>query len=146
MKLKRSAFFVTLGLVLAGLGLVLLPRQSESMQQPASKEHQLVIKKVRNKWVVEAPELGTVPPGQVRRLKAKRGHKIVWTAQGTDAYFQFLDDKLFGNYTRTVKKGKKLILTVGNGARSGVHYYAVFCMADSVFAEGGSPPSIEIDN
>lgn len=108
--------------------------------QPPVKEHQLTIKKVRNKWkvIVGQDTLRT-------RITAKRGEKITWVAEGTDAYFQFMGNKLFGNYTRTLKDGKKLTLVVGNNARKGIHYYAVFCTADMEYAEGESPPQIGVE-
>ena len=105
-----------------------------------AKEHKLKILKVNNKWkVVHEEDITKV------KIKAKRGEKIVWTASGSDMYFQFMDEKLFGNYTRTLKDGQKLVLPIGSEAKLGSHPYAVFCLTDKAFATGESPPTIIVE-
>ncbi len=140
--MKKYIWVVLSGGLLLGLfslfsgGFYSLPGQG---QKPII-EHQLTIKKVHNKWkvIVGQDTLRT-------RITVKRGEKITWTAEGTDAYFQFTGYKLFGNYTRALKDGKKLTLMVGSEAPKGIHYYAVFCTADNKYAEGESPPRIVVE-
>jgi hypothetical protein len=103
-------------------------------------EHHLSITKVHNKWkVVDSVDTSRTA------VSAKRGERIVWEADGSDVYFQFMDDKLFGDYTRSLKANQRLVMVVGNGARSGEHPYAVFCVADNEYATGDSPPKIIIE-
>lgn len=108
-----------------------------SQNQPTT--HKLTIKQVNNKWKV------VVSGTTITEVKAKRGDKIEWTAEGTDAYLQFLDTELVGSFTKKVPKGGKLTLPVSSAAKRGVNYYAVFCTATNDYAEGGSPPKIIIE-
>ena len=102
------------------------------------KDHQLTIKRVGDKWKVF---LTGDPTGKV---KAKKKDKITWYADGSDVFFEFMDDKLFGKYKDKLKAGKHLKLPITEGADSGKHKYAVFCLADLEFADGDSPPEIDI--
>lgn len=109
------------------------------LQNPPA-QHNLLVTKVQSKWkVVDAQDTTSTT------VKAKRGEQIIWTAKGSDVYFQFLDDKIFGDYARSLKDGKKLVLTVGAGAKTGPNPYAVFCISDLEYATGGSPPVIIVD-
>ncbi len=108
--------------------------------QGPPKAVEISITKVKKKWkVVDATDSTKTD------IKGKRGQKIVWTANGSDVYFQFMDENLVGNYTRMLKDGQKLTLVIGPNAKKGVNYYAVFCLSDSTYAEGGSPPKITIE-
>jgi len=87
-------------------------------------------------------------------VKVKKKDTIIWTAEGTDVYFQFPDalfnpegaaDSLTEGYTKFLKDGKKLKLKVKDNAAPGTYEYAVFCTADGVFAKGESPPKIVIE-
>ncbi len=115
--------------------------EANPANQPSQvKEHKLSIQKVKNKWKV-VDEMDTTKT----MVKAKRGERIVWIAKGSDVYFQFMDQKLFGDYTRSLKNGQRLVLTIGSQAKGGPNRYAVFCMADKAFATGESPPVIIIE-
>jgi hypothetical protein len=114
--------------------------QENQEVQNSPKAVEISITKVNKKWkAVESSDHTKID------IKAKRGQKIIWTAEGSDLYFQFMDENLVGNYTRTLKDGKKLTLVIGPNAKKGVNYYAVFCLSDSTYAEGGSPPKITIE-
>ncbi|MFZ0390362.1 MAG: hypothetical protein WAN36_07860 [Calditrichia bacterium] len=130
--LSSTVIFV----VLIGMGVFLFSQPPE----PPAKTHNLSIKKMNKKWrVVDANDTSRV------HIVAHRGDKIVWYAQGSDVYFQFMDDKIFGGYTRHLKDGQKLVLNVNKLAKSGENRYAVFCLSDNEFATGGSPPTIIIE-
>lgn len=141
--MKRSRLAVLAALTAALLLLVFLtdshPLLSVEYQNPPA-EHNLQVRKVRNKWKVVESQDSTKTT-----VRAKKGEKIIWEAVGSDVYFQFMDDKLFGNYTRVLKDGHKLVLSVGNNAKTGVNHYAVFCIADLEYATGDSPPVIIVD-
>jgi len=105
-----------------------------------SKDHQISIMKIDGKWkVVDAND------HKIRKIKVKRKDKVVWTAMGTDAYFHFIDDKLIGQNDAKVRKDKQFKATIADSVATGTYYYAVFCMADSEFATGDSPPVIIVE-
>ncbi|CAN5467368.1 hypothetical protein BH23BAC3_BH23BAC3_30560 [soil metagenome] len=100
-------------------------------------EHNLVIKIIDNEWRVVLRD-----DESRSTVIAKRGDRIRWSVEDSDASFQFEDENLFGNNTRTVKAGNLLVLAVGDGARVGSYTYAVFIHKDLRFARGESPPRI----
>ena len=102
-------------------------------------KHEVSIKKVGNKWKVVDADTGT------GETKAKKGQNVTWHAHGSDVHIQFMDDKLFGPWTKVVPEGKSRTLGVGNNAQQDANPYAVFCIADKKYAEGGSPPRIIIE-
>ena len=118
-------------------------------QSAPPKVIDLKVVKVKGVWrVVDATDYTKF------QVKVKKKDKIVWTIEGTDASFQFPTnlfdadtpvDSLNNGYTKLVKNGKKLRLKVKADALSGTYEYAVFCTADGVFAQGGSPPRIVIE-
>ncbi|MEJ2636585.1 MAG: hypothetical protein P8184_14995 [Calditrichia bacterium] len=132
-----AAAILLLALLISFAG---LPPSLLSQQPQKPKEHKLSILKIKKKWKVARSNDSTQT-----RVVAQRGDKIVWKAKGSDVFFQFSDDKLFGEYNATLKNGKKLELTVGPEARSGPNVYSVFCLADSSFATGDSPPVIIVE-
>jgi hypothetical protein len=109
----------------------------EQLLKPV-KDHQLIIKKIGDEWKVVLADDSTKT-----KVKAKKKDKITWRAEGTDVFFQFMSEDLFGKF-KDKSKNKKLTLTITENAELGVHKYAVFCLADSQFATGGSPPEIDI--
>ncbi|MEX0736051.1 MAG: hypothetical protein WD182_01320 [Bacteroidota bacterium] len=138
MRYRRFLLLTTaLAAVLTAVVMVGPDARSAIGSQPQVKKHDISILKIKNRWKVVSATGDTV--------KAKRGEQIVWTAVGSDMYFQFMDDKLFGGFTRKLKAGQKLNLPVATGARRGVNAYAVFCLADKEFATGDSPPIIIIE-
>lgn len=115
------------------------PTLEAPQTKEASKEHKLVVKKVQNQWkVILEGDTVTTP-------RAKRGERVTWTAESTDVYFQFMDIRLFGDYTRRLKEGQKLTLVVSANATIGENRYAAFCYADKQYATGDSPPRIIIE-
>jgi plastocyanin len=135
--MKPFRFLVPAIVVALVLTIAIIAAPFVAAKQNQPKEYSLSVKKVENQWKVVSATGDTV--------KAKPGDRVTWTAVGTDAYFQFMDDKLFGGFTRMVKAGQKLTLPVGAGARKGINPYAVFCVAGSQFARGDSPPIIIIE-
>lgn len=104
------------------------------------REHRVSIKKMNNKWKsVDARDSSKTA------VKCRVGEKVIWDAEESDLYFQFMDETLFGVYTTSIKRGDSLTLTVDSRAKRGTHPYAVFCLSDKEFAEGNSPPKIIIE-
>ena len=110
----------------------------EQLLKPV-KDHQLEIKKMDGEWKVFLTE-----DSIKTKVKAKRNDKITWKVEDSDVYFQFMEENLFGKFKNKLKKKGELTLKINGNARLGVHKYAVFCMADSQYATGGSPPEIDI--
>jgi hypothetical protein len=121
-------------------------------------EVNLTIKKIDGEWKV-------VNDSSQTKVKAKKGAKISWTAEGTDVYFQFMEGKLLAKVkdkdkarnseeaaslpeiysTNRVSAGQSQSFIIRASIKRGDYPYAVFCMADSVFATGDSPPKIIIE-
>ena len=112
------------------------------------KNYDLAVMQIDGVWkVVNAADSTTV-------VKVKKNDKIVWTAEGTDAVFQFQDqifDTTDGNYSLSqgfsedLRDGKKLKLKIKKDTPAGTYVYSVFCVADSVYAIGSSPPKIIVE-
>ena len=79
------------------------------------------------------------------RMTIRKPRWISWKAEGTEVFFQFMDEKLFKKYTDKSKKGKPMVLKINGNADKRTYAYAVFCLADSTFATGDSPPRIIVD-
>ena len=107
----------------------------DAVGQP--QEHELIVKKIDNVWrVVQAND-------ETRSdVIVQRGDRIRWVVEGSDASFQFSDDRLFGDGTRRVRDGNPLVLAVRNNSEIGMYTYSVFVHADEEFAVGQSPPRI----
>jgi hypothetical protein len=143
MKPKFVIFIVASFLSMVFLGLFL------SCTSPPAKGVDLKVIKVDGVWkVVLASDYSKTT------VKVKKKDTITWTVVGTDAYFQFPEkllnpvdasDSLKNGYTRSLKDGKKLKLKIKDDAKAGTYDYSVFCTADGVFAEGGSPPRIIVE-
>jgi len=116
---------------------------------PNPKVYELKVIKIEGVWsVVDASDYSK------KKIKVKKKDTIVWTVEGTNAYFQFsnsvfnpkgVSDSLKNGYTKYIADGKKLKLKVKEDAPVGPQVYAIFCSADSVFAQGESPPKIVIE-
>jgi hypothetical protein len=144
-KLNVIAVIVVL-MVLAGIFAGSSTSSFNLFGQNQSKKHKIAIKKMKNKetkmkeWkAVDAED------SLVTKIKVKKGDEITWDADGSDLYFQFMDNQLFGSYTYYLKDGQKLKLTVSSKAEAKTYQYAVFCIADLEFARGDSPPVIVVE-
>ena len=116
---------------------------------PNPKVYELKVIKIEGVWkVVDASDYSK------KKIKVKKKDTIVWTVEGTNAYFQFstsvfnpkgVSDSLKNGSTKYIADGKKLKLKVRDDAPVGTQVYAVFCSTDGVFAQGESPPRIIIE-
>ncbi len=142
--MRRKLFLFITGLLVAVVlaGFIFDP----VFQSP--KKHVFFIEKVGNVWMLVDSTNHTK-----HKVRAHQKDTIIWKAVGSDVYIQFPDSLLdpvgsgnsFKNgYTAFLKNGKRLKLKVKEHAKNGWYDYAVFCMADSTFAIGDSPPKIII--
>ncbi len=129
--------FFTIPLLLMLGGAVPLPEGPAEAPQ-GLPTISLSVKKVGQVWKVV--QTGTTNTD----VRAKKGQKIIFSAEGTDVYFQFGETGLFGGHTKYLQNGKTLNLVVGNVA-NGTYVYAAFCLGPKEYAEGGSPPKIIVD-
>jgi hypothetical protein len=141
MKALRTAALAVFAVFILIGGLMNAPSELFGVElQGPPAEHNLSIMKVQNQWKVVLAQDTTVTT-----VRAKKGDKIIWTAKGSDVYFQFMDDKIFGKFTKVLKDGETLMLPVAATAKTGPNPYAVFCIADLEFATGDSPPVIIVE-
>jgi|GEM_PF-2344020 len=142
--MEKFLWFVMIPIFILGVSMTgdegTLREGPELTPPPPPATHELEIKKVNNKWKVVLKSDSTKTT-----VHAKRGDKIVWTAVGTDAYFQFMDEYLVGKFTDFARAGTTKPLNIGNKAKDSINVYAVFCLTDKVFATGESPPMIIIE-
>ena len=140
MKRKPILLIVAIAIVISAASFPGESRKLNGEVLPmAPKDHQLSIKKINDEWKVVLTQDST------KKVKAKRKDKITWNVEGTDVYFQFMDEGLFGKFKESGKKNKKVTLEIKDNAAFGIHKYAVFCLQDSTFATGNSPPEIIIE-
>jgi len=122
--------------------------QKQQSTSESPKKYEMKIIKVDGIWrVVDATDTTKT------KLQVHRKDTIVWTVEGTNAYFQFpdsifkpvgRDDSLTNGYTKYIRSGHKLKLKIKDNAPFYTYVYAVFCSADSMFAQADSPPKIII--
>jgi len=143
MKNKLFVLIVGIAAITLFFGFLLAPAP------PAPKVYELKVVKVEGIWrVVDATDYSK------RKIKVKKKDTIVWTVEGTNAYFQFstsvfnpkgISDSLRNGSTKFIADGGKLKLKIRDDAPVGPQVYAVFCSTDGVFAQGESPPRIVIE-
>ncbi len=140
MKRKHIVLIAAIAVMISAAGFSSGSRKLNSEILPmAPKDHQLTIKKISGEWKVVLTQDPT------KKVKAKRKDKITWNVEGTDVFFQFMDEGLFGTFKTHGKKNKKVTLTIKDNTAFGTYGYAVFCLEDSTFATGNSPPEIIIE-
>ena len=103
----------------------------------ARTEHRVAIKVINDEWRVVLADNESKSD-----VTARRGDRIRWTVEGSDASFQFSDERVVGHSTRVVRDGTPLVLAISQEASNGTHPYAVFIHKDQTFARGQSPPRI----
>jgi hypothetical protein len=149
MKVKLVLFVTGFCLIVLSAGIF---NPSVSPQQKKPETHELIIEKIKIEkeyvWKVAYKEDSTRT-----KVVVHKNDRITWTVKNSNAYFQFPKkilravgppDSLKKGYTKFLMKGKPLRLTVSAKADTGTYVYAVFITADSVFAEGDTPPKIII--
>ena len=140
MNSKFNLVFSTRFIIVSVFILIFVVSFNKIQAQDTSKVHYLSIKKIGKEWkVVDAND------NNKTKVKAKKGERISWKAEGTEVYFQFMDDKLFKKYNEKSKSGKPMVLKINGNAEKKTYAYAVFCLEDSSFATGDSPPKIIVD-
>ena len=136
MKTQRVVLFAAVSTLILMLGAIAGFHELFAVAPPSpSIVHNLHVMKVQNKWKVLEDSTKT-------RVVAKREDYIVWKAKDSDVYFQFPDSTLFKTEIGKATAVKPLRLQVSSTADTGRYPYAAFCMKDSAYATGDSPPVI----
>lgn len=104
-------------------------------------EHRVVVKIINNEWRV-------VLEGNNSKsdVTLRRGDRIRWLVEGSDASFAFPDSRIFGHETREVKAGNPLVMAVSANSPKGTFPYTVFIHESMTYARGQSPPRIIVRN
>ncbi|HTP13852.1 MAG TPA: hypothetical protein VMM37_09480 [Bacteroidota bacterium] len=138
--MKKRLFLPLIAASVIVLGVVTQPQGTATgPQQKGPREHRFRIGKLNNQWKVHDPQ-----NPQNRIIRASQGDRVIWTAAGSELYFQFPDETVFDSAGATIADGKELALTVSKNAKPGRYTYSVFCIKDKKFATGDSPPTIII--
>ena len=137
--LCRSVAIATATLLI--LAAICFNPEQQAQAQTRPTEHRLEVKLIDSEWrvVLEGDE-------QQSDITVRRGDRVRWVVQGSDASFQFLETTLFGDGSRTVRDGRPMVLAIRDEAADGIYPYSVFIHNDLEYARGQSPPRIIIDN
>ncbi len=100
-------------------------------------EYTIVVKVINDEWRVVLEDDYSKSDVRVRR-----GDRIKWVVEGSDASFQFPDSRIFGENTRVVKDGNSLVLAVSARSPRGEFPYTIFVHESMTYARGQSPPRI----
>jgi hypothetical protein len=104
-------------------------------------EYRVVVKIIGDEWrvVLEDDESKS-------DVTLRRGDRIRWIVEGSDASFAFPDIRIFGQETRDVKDGNPLVMAVSANSPRGTFAYTVFIHESMTYARGQSPPRIIVRN
>ena len=108
-------------------------------QDQGRVEYRLVLKVINDEWRVVFEDDYTKSDVTLRR-----GDRIRWVVEGSDASFQFPDSRIFGQETRVVRAGNSLVMAISAQSPTGTFPYSVFVHEAMTFARGQSPPRIII--
>ncbi|MFC3416136.1 hypothetical protein [Algoriphagus hitonicola] len=113
--------------------------EGEPIPAQQAVEYRLVVKVINDEWRV-------VFDGDETRsdVVLRRGDRIRWVVEGSDASFAFPDTRIFGLETRDIKDGNPLVMAVSANAPEGTYAYSVFIHEAMTYARGQSPPRIII--
>ena len=106
-------------------------------QDQGRVEYTLVVKVINDEWRVVLEDDDSKSDVRVRR-----GDRIKWVMEGSDASFQFPDIRIFGESTRVIQDGNSLVLAVSARSPRGEFPYTVFVHESMTYARGQSPPRI----
>lgn len=100
-------------------------------------EYRVVVKIIGDEWrvVLEDDESKS-------DVTLRRGDRIRWIVEGSDASFAFPDSRIFGQETRDVKAGNPLVMAISANSPRGTFAYTVFIHESMTYARGQSPPRI----
>ena len=104
-------------------------------------EYTLVVKVIENEWRVVFED-----DYSKSDVTLRRGDRIRWVVEGSDASFQFPDTRIFGDGIKVLRAGNPLVMAVSANSPLGNFPYAVFVHESMNYARGQSPPRIIVRN
>lgn len=107
--------------------------------EPQPVEYRLVVKIIDDEWRVVFEDDETKSDVTLRR-----GDRIRWVVEGSDASFAFPEVRIFGLETRDAKDGNPLVMAISANVPDGTYAYSVFVHEGMTYARGQSPPRIII--
>lgn len=141
MKHKKNITSVLISflLILAIYGNLFSLNDDQMDQDQGRVEYRLVLKVINDEWRVVFED-----DYSKSDVTLRRGDRIRWAVEGSDASFQFPDSRIFGQETRVVRAGNSLVMAISAQSPTGTFPYSVFVHEAMTFARGQSPPRIII--
>lgn len=106
-------------------------------QDQGRVEYRLVVKVIDDEWRVVFED-----DNSKSDVTLRRGDRIRWVIEGSDASFQFPDSRIFGQETRVLRAGNPLVMAISAQSPTGTFPYSVFVHEAMTYARGQSPPRI----
>ena len=141
MKYKRiiASILISISCIFPIYGNPFSTDKSNDQEDQRRVEYTLVVKLINNEWRVVFED-----DYSKSDVTLRRGDRIRWKVEGSDASFQFPDARIFGDNTRVVRAGNSLVLAVSAKSPKGNFPYTVFIHESMSYARGQSPPRIII--
>lgn len=141
MKYKRiiASILISISFILPIYGNPFSTTKGNVQEDQRRVEYTLVVKLINNEWRVVFED-----DYSKSDVTLRRGDRIRWKIEGSDASFQFPDARIFGDNTRVVRAGNSLVLAVSAKSPKGNFPYTVFIHESMSYARGQSPPRIII--
>jgi hypothetical protein len=113
------------------------PNDGNADQDQQRVEYTLVVKLINDEWRVVYED-----DYSKSDVTLRRGDRIRWVVEGSDASFQFPDSRIFGDGIKVLRAGNPLVMAVSANSPLGNFPYAVFVHESMSYARGQSPPRI----
>ena len=104
-----TSFLISILCILSIYGNPFSPNDGTVDQEQDQRrvEYTLVIKLINDEWRVVFED-----DYSKSDVTLRRGDRIRWVVEGSDASFQFPDTRIFGEGTRVVKAGNSLVMAI----------------------------------
>ncbi len=134
-----ASFLISFLSILSTYGNPFFPSDGnvEQDQEQRRVEYTLVVKLINDEWRVVFED-----DYSKSDVTLRRGDRIRWVVEGSDASFQFPDSRIFGDGIKVLRAGNPLVMAVSANSPTGNFPYAVFVHASMSYARGQSPPRI----
>jgi hypothetical protein len=133
------SFLISILCILSTYGNPFSPNDGDVGQDQRRVEYTLVVKLINDEWRVVFED-----DYSKSDVTLRRGDRIRWVVEGSDASFQFPDTRIFGEDTKVVQAGNSLVMAVSSNSPRGNFPYTVFIHESMTYARGQSPPRIII--
>lgn len=132
-----TSFLISILGILSTYGNPIAPNDGAVGQDQSRVEYTLVVKLINDEWRVVFED-----DYSKSDVTLRRGDRIRWVVEGSDASFQFPDTRIFGDGIKVLRAGNPLVMAVSANSPLGIFPYAVFVHESMSYARGQSPPRI----